>query len=344
MICKEGFGNSDVIATCCVCNGLFHSNESAQNCASTTATEIRVIKLKSKPLMVYRCENCAKNGGQNKLLVEAFMELKDEVNQLSSLKDTLEKISNITIPEMKQDISSLKSIHKNLKDEFDSHVENNALVIEDMKSQLSATVNNLSTADKADANSASLPTVAMQTQKVISELEDRKARKNNSIILNIPECPADSTADMKKSHDLNFVKDILKNINNLSTTFHNGNIKRIGQFKANACRIVKVSMDCRKDVAQVLIHWRLIPNKYIVSADLTSFQRGCLNSAKKEAKEFNLLHESDPNGPRKIVRFVKGNPTLIDMDKKQKYKHRSSKYAGSKSSDKSKSPVTSKND
>ena len=54
-ICKAGFSPTDIIVVCCVCNDLFHAAESNEkNCDSTTATEYRVLKLKSKPLMVYR--------------------------------------------------------------------------------------------------------------------------------------------------------------------------------------------------------------------------------------------------------------------------------------------------
>lgn len=317
--CNGGFGDADLIAVCCVCYDLYHASESGLNCAATTSTEIRVLKLKAKPQLVYRCAKCTKNGGQNQQVVEALVELKDEVKLLSSFKEAFKVLTNKTIPEFRQDIDELKSQSENLKTDLADHIEKNTVVIENFKVQLSAIEATPSCVHNADSNNTAMPTAAFQAQMVLSEIDNRKARENNLIILNVPECPVNANSKTKKSHDLNYVVNILSKIKNISTKLNNKIIKRIGTYNPDQKRIIRVKIDCHNDVSQVLIHWRLIPKEFIVSADLTQNQRECLRSLKKVAEEFNLMNKDKNNNTKKIVKFIKGNPTLVTVkDKKKK--------------------------
>ena len=103
----------------------------------------------------------------------------------------------------------------------------------------------------------------------------------------------------------------MSGIKYLSTAFDNNNVKRIGKYSVNSIRIIKITMDCRNDVTKVLTNWRLIPKKFIVSADLTMNQRECLNSLKEQAREFNVQNDLNPTDHKKIVKFIRGNLTLI---------------------------------
>ena len=82
--------NGNLIAICCVCLDLYHCNEklrygSGLNCASVSYTEVRVLKLKSKKLLIYRCPECSKNGGIQPQLVELIEKLQSSVAKLSSI-------------------------------------------------------------------------------------------------------------------------------------------------------------------------------------------------------------------------------------------------------------------
>ena len=109
--------------------------------------------------MIYRCSKCTKNGGQSQQLFEAIYDLKNGVKQLSQLKETLGNITKSIIPEIQNDVADLKS----------NNVGFNA--------------------------AAALPIDVFQTQSILSEMDDRKEKENNIIIMNIPECPI--SADKK---------------------------------------------------------------------------------------------------------------------------------------------------
>lgn len=77
----------DFIATCCVYLSMFHCNEKAnegfgKNCSLTTVSEVRVLKLKSRRLMLYRCKECRDNGGITPQLVEVISNLQASVDKL----------------------------------------------------------------------------------------------------------------------------------------------------------------------------------------------------------------------------------------------------------------------
>ena len=131
--------------------------------------------------MVYRCAKCTKNGGQNKFLVEAIQELQDEEKQFSALKDSVKSVEEKIIPEIRQDLDDIKSEHAELKSDFDNHVESNAIVIQEIKDQLSENLV-VSADDNVDSNSSTLPNAALQTQAILSEIDNRKSRENNIII------------------------------------------------------------------------------------------------------------------------------------------------------------------
>ena len=147
---------------------------------------------------------------------------------------------------------------------------------------------------------------------IINEIEDRKKRENNLIILNVPEQIKNDKVKLTRDYDLKKVKLALGKITNLDTRFNLKNIKRIGKFNADKIRPICVKCDSRYDVTRIVTHWRLVPKYFIVSYDLTKNQREDFNKLRNEAKIFNSLEENKDKG-KQIVKFTNGNPMIVTV-------------------------------
>lgn len=308
--CNEGFSNGDIIAVCSVCHDLFHANEgNGKNCSATTASKIRVLKLRTKPLLVYRCKVCTENGGDSPKLIEAIVDLQMSIQKLTSISESLENLSNVVIPKMRQDICEVQDSNMALKTCLDNHVLNYSEEMRSVKLQFNELQNKIITQGNASSSTSSLPiATSSSTQMVLNEIEDRKKRERNLIIRNVPE-----NIDVSvRNHDLNCVINILSKINNINTKLDDKKIYRLGVYNPNKIRPILVKMDTHQDVTNVLIHWKLIPNQYFVSGDLTPCQREHLNKLRAEVREFNANNAKN-NNLKKIVKFIKGNATILTI-------------------------------
>ena len=59
-----------------------------------------------------------------------------------------------------------------------------------------------------------------------------------------------------------------KKINNLETKLSIKKLRRLGVFDKDKTRPIRVRLDCRQDVTNIITHWLLIPKQNIVFYDL----------------------------------------------------------------------------
>lgn len=319
--CGDGFKEGDTISTCCVCLNLFHCNErssegSGLNCSGVTTSEIRVIKLRSKSLMVYRCAVCTKNGGDNPRMIEVVSDLQASVDKLSSISKDIEDLTKVQLPKIEESVATIKSSVSKVKGTLSDHINGCSAEIESIKcdvAKLHEKFNSFSGVDVGAAVDSSA-----NSQQIMEEIDNRRIKENNIIILNVKEQVLKAGEKLDKEHDINLVKNLLSGIHNIITNLHQWNIKRLGAFNANKVRPILVCFDTRNDVVNILTHWRLIPKPYIVSYDLTKCQREQYNRLRSEAKTFNECQDNKDKNVKQIVKFRNGNPILVTIHPKNK--------------------------
>lgn len=313
--CKEGF-KGDTIATCSVCLDHFHANEKAtegcgKNCSSALTSEIRVIKLKNKNLMVYRCKSCSENGGDSPRLLDAISDLQKSLEKLNSLSDTLSSLTKKELPKIKKEIVDLTSSNSKLEKSLKNHIKECAKEVSDLKDFCNNLDEKLTSYGNAEISS--LPDDKYtEALSVINEIENRKKCENNLIIFGVPEQIKQDGSELDANYDFQKVSSALSKIQKLSTKLDKSRIRRLGKFVANKNRPILVHFDSRNDVSHVVTHWRLIPREYHVSFDLTKMQRTHFNKLRDETRTFNNLPENK-NKLKKIVKCVNGDPKIFTI-------------------------------
>lgn len=313
--CKDPFIEGDIIATCCVCLSMFHCNErasegSGKNCSSTATSEVRVLKLKSKCLMLYRCKECRDNGGITPQLVEVISNLQASVDKLSGLSDNIKKLTKEVIPGINSEISEIKQSQKDLSSEINKKHNDCKQSIDILEEKVNKLENEISTQGLAESSTVDIGKSA-NADLIMGEISDRKYRENNILLYNVPEQIKSTGNDLKRDYDLKQVLDILKNIGNINTKLDLKNVKRLGVFNPNKVRPILVKFDTRSDATNAVTHWRLVPESVYISHDLTRFQRDRYNLLKNQAKVFNSDEANKKKNNIQFVRFRNGNPVLV---------------------------------
>lgn len=338
--CSEPFISGDVVATCSICLDLYHANEkssegSGQNCSSASATEIRVIKMKLKKLMVYRCPECTKNGGDSPSMLEVVAKLQESVDKqtsamkessdkLSTISETLDVLTKVDIPKINESVADLVMSYKNLDAKVEDYIFDNNINIGSLKENfniLDAKVDSLSSkfaaADKAASigkeNSSISADESTFTLNILNEIEDRKHREKHLIIYNAKEQLKQVNVELKKTYDFELVLELFVKIQNITTKLDPKKVKRIGKFVKGKTRPLLVKFDNRDDVTNIITHWRDVPGKVHVSYDLTKCQRSSYNCLKGQASDFNTNVDNIQKNIKQVVKFRNGNPKLITV-------------------------------
>ena len=78
-ICEEAIYQDDTYVKCLACSQYFHADTKNKNCAEITASEEKVIGLKSTPKLLYRCNECSTNNTINGGLTEMIDKFNNSV-------------------------------------------------------------------------------------------------------------------------------------------------------------------------------------------------------------------------------------------------------------------------
>lgn len=335
--CKDPFIEGDIIATCCVCLSMFHCSEktnegSGKNCSLTTASEVRVLKLRSKCLMLYRCKECRDSGGITPQLVEVISSLQSSVDKLSGLNDNIKKLTNEVIPKITNEISEIKQSQKDLSKEVNKKHNDCKQSMDFLEEKVNKLENEICNKGLANPSAVDLGEL-MNADLIMDEISDRKYRENNILVYNVPEQIKSMENDLQRDYDLKQVLDILKNIKNINTKLDLKNVKRLGAFIPDKVRPILVRFDTRSDAINVITHWRLVPKSVYISCDLTRSQRDRYNKLKNQAKLFNSDETNKKNNNIQFVRFRNGNPVLVTASSLRKKRFAKNSYSSKNSID-----------
>ena len=173
-ICSEEIYQQDLYVKCVSCSSYLHADTKNKNCAEITASEEKVIILKTTPKLLHRCSECTINNKATTGLTEMMSKFNDAVVQLNSATENLNKFT---------------SELKNIKDE-----QNNIL------SKLPIIEDRLTVLENKPSSSSTC------VQEVIAEINLQKIKEKNVMIFNLHD-----HNDIQK--DLEYIKKFLTNYN-----------------------------------------------------------------------------------------------------------------------------------
>lgn len=293
--CKLNFAK-DLIAVCNICNDLYHASGTS-NCAGLSATEIKVLQLKSKePVLFYKCDNCRKDGKENPI-VNLLLELRNKTNKLEEMKQEFNDFKANKLPNIEKDLDELIDKSSSMDDRI-AKLENLIVSAEDTATVVAVGKNNIVNAP------------AINTFCQMKEFNLRQKKLNNIILYKVTEMITNNSYNHKED-----VANIIKLLSkfDFKTTLSAKNIHRIGNFEINKSRPIRIKFDKRSDATKIVSNWQSLPKNIFVSFDFTLDQRTKYKTLRKETLLFN--HNNKDANIYKVIRYSEGEPYIVIKDK-----------------------------
>lgn len=330
--CNKKLSSTIAIACCKSCNNLYHAS---QECTGLSATEIRVIELKTKSL-VFKCASCAScdNPADIGDLKELFRDLSVKVDKIvvdsnnmkekkkqeegnvdSKLDKILQHLEDVKI-KVNEDIVQLRA---DIKTNFVS-----AELLNKTKSELIDRMDSIKSASddkfvKIETELAQLKSVTPATENMLNKsnlsssqdnnfhqiFKEAQLRINNSmnvIIHNLDESPLATADDDDRTKIINALKDIQIETNLQAARFY-----RIGSRSLEKVRSIKLQLNSRSDVTKILKNWRKLPQNLKANEDHTKMQRDQYKILKNRVDDHNLKNPED----LQMVIFDNGCPKIV---------------------------------
>lgn len=144
---------------------------------------------------------------------------------------------------------------------------------------------------------------------VLAEIEERKTRSKNVILLNVPECNSNSTTVSV----LEDGKKVLAAISEINSEFNLEDVKiyRLGSKIPNKTRPIKLEFDEVKQAKLILFNKTTLSNGIIIKPDRTLQQRNHLTDLWKELEERKEKGEVDLR-----IKHFNGIPKIIKTQAK----------------------------
>lgn len=259
------------------------------DCKGVSASEQKVFTLKTKqPLLVFRCSSCTKAGGASSPFAQAVSELKDATRELTESSTKITQLHNDIIKmksdiiTMNSDITYMKSDIANIKEQIKPLPSKTEIA------EIQKIVSNIPSVDNIDR-----------------EIQERINRSCNLFIYNVPE-PAGPDKDV-----CNLVKELLKDINNLS--LDKLSAKRIPNNKSSSSAVhpILVCFSSKEEVLRVIRAKKKLPAYVKVSVDRTKLQRETFKSVLNSVNDHNKHNPND----KLFLKYVNGVPTAVPVEK-----------------------------
>ena len=246
--CESEIYKEDQYVKCVSCSSYFHADTKKNNCAEITASEEKVIILKSTPKLLYRCNECTISSKVNDGFIDMMKKFNESVLQLNTATENLNKYND-----------ELKIIK-------DEQVK--------ISSQLPEIQDRLKILEYKQVNSS----VNVNVHEVIEEINLRKIKEKNVMIYNMH--------DHNDAHkDLEYIKNFLSN-NNIKV--NNLKINRIGNFNKESKRPIKIIFKTRFEIFKLLRKSKQFSsqskNKIFITNDKTFAQQKMEKEVRSELK------------------------------------------------------------
>jgi hypothetical protein len=142
----------------------------------------------------------------------------------------------------------------------------------------------------------------------VNEMEERRDRAKNIIIMNVPESIS-KNQEQKLKHDNNEVTNIISAFDGINT--EKINVLRLGKEVAGRTRPIKVSLGSANEAKLIIQNNRLLKDGLRIKADLTFAQREQMRSLWSEVEERRTEGEDNLT-----VKFFNGVPKITKKPKK----------------------------
>ena len=260
---------------CNSCGQWFH----VISCTELTGSQFEFLREFAGDSILYNCIDCAHSKGRDSKVLK---DLKDEFFKLTNSFKQIE--SNIVTMKMVEE-----KIEETFHNQIDAKIE--AKIAEKFKHFENKVVN-----------------------ESVSEKEQQDKRKNNMIIVNIPESKDEDPAD-RKAHDTKFLSNIFSKIAPEADLSEISDPIRLGEVNTNGTpRLIKITFKNNQTKATIfknatnLNKKETTPKERIyLNNDLTEMQRKAEHSKRVEIRELRK------NNPDKIYHFKKGQ--IVESEK-----------------------------
>lgn len=246
--------------------------------------------------------------GSNSLILnqmsQSIVEVKSEIKDLQTSQEQTRNQISSNVAELSNQIQDIKLASSKISSEHDN-----------FKTQLAQLVTKISNdedkiklleTDFKELKLGPLPTQSNQlsaNEQIIREVQERKRRENNIIIVGIPEQNSISTQDRilkDESEVLNITTMIDKNLPKPNKIF------RIGKYTPGKTRKIKVCFDKSEPVMLILRSKYKLPDNVKIFSDQTPAQQKYFMNIKDELTLRMKNGESDLT-----IKYINGIPNIV---------------------------------
>lgn len=242
----------------------------------------------------------------------SIVEVKNEITELKTSHEQTRNFVNTNIKELTSDIQDIKSStleiaskHGQMKTQL-SQLETKILHGENKLMSLESDFKELKLKPVSSFNNQ-----LCLNEQIIREIQDRKKRENNIILLGIPEQTSYSVEQRvlkDESEVLYIISQISKDIPKPVKIF------RIGKFIPGKMRGLKVCFDKPEPAMQLLRSKDKIASNIKIYSDQTPAQRDYFLKTKNE------LNNRISNGEKDItIKYIKGIPSVVKSTPKNSH-------------------------
>lgn len=240
---------------------------------------------------------------------ESIIAVKSEMADLRTLHEQTTSLITSNVAEISAQIQDVKSTtakivsdHDNIKSQI-SHIEIKVSNSEDKIKMLETDYKEL----KLNPQSTETNQLCVN-EKIICEVQDRKKRENNIIIVGIPELSSTNTQEriLKDESDvLNITTKVNENIPKPKKIY------RIGKYDAGKMRKIKACYDTPEPAMLLLRNKEKLPDSIKIYSDQTPAQQKYFMAIKDE-----LTRRTESGELDLTIKYINGVPSIIKQASK----------------------------
>lgn len=263
--------------------------------------------------------NKQKTTDDRETIKNELSEIRKQMSEMMAILTSTRNDQTDSINKLCQDVTSIKNEVSNISHTIETIImENNSLkcklasmttITENTKKKvelLEADFNNL----KRTSPGASSREAPITYDDFLSEFHDRNMRKNNIIVVGLPESKTKSTTERYEEEKVEIEK-ILKSI--YSDCPQPGKIIRLGKFSADRTRAIKVCFASEEVAKAILRNKNCLKDDHVkIFSDQTPHQRKHMQNLVRELDKRTADGELNL-----IIKYIKGIPKIVTSSEKK---------------------------
>lgn len=244
-----------------------------------------------------------------KQMQEGISDVKNQITDIKTNNEQAMNSINASMQEVKTQINDVKSVISSMGAE-QQQIKASITQLEIKVSMGEAKLKSIETEVNEIRATAATPKaedLLQHNETMLQEIIERKARKNNIILIGIPE-QISPNKDERISKDREDVIKALANINEIPCPTK---MYRIGKYSPNKSRGIKICFDSEVHVKKILRDKKALPDNIKVYSDQTRLQQQLLQDLRNE------LSQRQKNGENNItIKYIRGLPKIVEANPK----------------------------